>query len=89
MPTYLYRGLNSDGAEVDGRLTAADEVEALRQLEVQRIAPFKLNEAGLEPRKYERKKARPQDRFRFMRQLSVLLKAGTPLLDAFDSLSAD
>lgn len=89
MPTYLYRGLNSDGAEVDGRLTAADEVEALRQLEVQHIAPFKLNEAGLEPRKYERKKARPQDRFRFMRQLSVLLKAGTPLLDAFDSLSAD
>jgi type II secretory pathway component PulF len=89
MPTYLYRGLNSDGAEVDGRLTAADEVEALRQLEAQRIAPFKLNEAGLEPRKYERKKARPQDRFRFMRQLSVLLKAGTPLLDAFDSLSAD
>ncbi len=89
MPTYVYRGLNADGAEVDGRLTAADEVEALRQLEGQRIAPFRLNEAGLEPRKYDRKKARPQDRFRFMRQLSVLLKAGTPLLDAFDSLSAD
>ena len=30
MPTYVYRGLNADGAEVDGRLTAADEVEALR-----------------------------------------------------------
>lgn len=89
MPTYIYRGLNSEGAEVDGRLTAADEVEALRQLEGQRIAPFMLNEAGLEPRKYDRRKARPQDRFRFMRQLSVLLKAGTPLLDAFDSLSAD
>lgn len=89
MPTYVYRGLNPEGAEVDGRLTAADEVEALRQLESQRIAPFKLTEAGLEPRKYERKKARPQDRFRFMRQLSVLLRAGTPLLDAFDSLSAD
>ena len=89
MPTYLYRGLNSDGTEVDGRLTAADEVEALRQLEGQKIAPYKLNEAGLEPRKYDRKKARPQDRFRFMRQLSVLLKAGTPLLEAFDSLSAD
>ncbi len=89
MPTYIYRGLNTDGAEVDGRLTAADEVEAVRQLESQRIAPFKLTEAGLEPRKYERKKSRPQDRFRFMRQLSVLLRAGTPLLDAFDSLSAD
>jgi type II secretory pathway component PulF len=52
----IYRGLNSDGVEVDGRLSASDEVEALRQLEAQRIAPFKLDEARLEARKFERAK---------------------------------
>lgn len=89
MPTFIYRGLNAEGVEVDGRLIAADEVEALRQLEGQNIAPFKLGEAKQHERTYERKKARPQDRFRFIRQLSVLLKAGTPLLEAFESLAAD
>jgi len=89
MPTFVYRGLNSDGVEVDGRLTAADEVEALRQLEAQKIAAFKLGEASVEARSYDRRKARPQDRFRFMRQMAVLLRAGTPLLDAFDSMAAE
>jgi type II secretory pathway component PulF len=89
LPTFDYRGLNSDGVEVDGRLSASDEVEALRQLEAQRIAPFKLDEARLDARKFDRAKARPQDRFRFMRQLSVLLRAGTPLLDAFESIAAE
>ncbi|OAB56158.1 hypothetical protein AY599_28040 [Leptolyngbya valderiana BDU 20041] len=89
MPTFLYRGYNLEGVEVDGRLTAADEVEALRQLEAQKIAAFDLNPDGGAARKYDRKKARPQDRFRFMRQLAVLLQAGTPLLDAFESMAEE
>lgn len=89
MANFVYRGLNAEGVEVDGRLTASDEVDALRQLEAQAISPFKLDLATIEDRKFDRNKARPQDRFRFMRQLSVLLRAGTPLLDAFDALTSE
>ena len=89
MSSFVYRGLNADGVEVDGRITASDHVDALRQLEAQSIAPFKLDIAREEDRKFDRNKARPQDRFRFMRQLSVLLRAGTPLLDAFDALASE
>jgi general secretion pathway protein F len=89
MSTYVYKGLNAEGVNVEGRLTAADEVDALRQLEAQSIAAYRLAPASEDDRSYARKRARPQDRYRFMRQLAVLLKAGTPLLDAFETVAAD
>ncbi len=89
MTTYVYKGLNAEGVSVEGRLTAADEVDALRQLQTQSISPYRLAPSGPDDRKYARKRARPQDRHRFMRQLAVLLRAGTPLLEAFETVAAD
>lgn len=89
MATFKYKGLNQDGGVVDGRISAVDQVDAQRQLEAQSIAPFELAETRAEDRVYERQKARPQDRHRIMRQLGVLLKAGTPLLSAFETIGSE
>ncbi len=87
MATWRYKGLDAEGAVVEGRLSAADEVDALRQLEGQSISPFDLSEAGAGERSYARNRARAQDRFRFIRQLSVLLRAGASLLEAFETVA--
>ncbi|GGE45962.1 general secretion pathway protein GspF [Marinicauda pacifica] len=89
MAGFVYRGLNAEGATVEGRITAADETDALRQLESQSIAPFRLTLETPASRKFARKKARPADRHRFIRQLAVLLRAGAPLLDAFETVSSE
>ncbi|MHA6288821.1 type II secretion system F family protein [Maricaulis sp. CAU 1757] len=89
MAIFVYKALGPDGATVEGRISASDKVDALRQLEGQGVAPYQLAVSGPEDRVYARRKARPQDRFRFMRQLAVLLKAGMPLLDAFETVAAD
>ncbi len=89
MATFRYRGLDEAGLTVQGRITAADSVDAQRQLEAQSIAAFELKETGAEERKYARNKARPADRQRFIRQLAVLIRAGTPLLSAVDSIVSE
>ena len=87
--SYRYRGLDANGGRVDGRVSASDRVDAQRQLEAQAIAPYELVADDGRTRRYERKRARPQDRQRFMRQLAVLLKAGMPLLSAFEIMEAE
>ncbi len=89
MPIFRYRGLDPSGVTVEGRISAQDSIEAQRQLEAQSVAPFELREVGADERKFGRNKARSADRQRFMRQLAVLIRAGTPLLPAIDSLIAD
>lgn len=89
MATFRYRGLDEAGLTVQGRISASDSVDAQRQLEAQAIAAFELKEADAEARKYARKSARPADRQRFIRQLAVLLRAGTPLLSAMDSIVSE
>ena len=89
MGTFAYKGLNADGVSVEGRITASDEVDALRQLEAQSIAPFRLAPFDERARSYERRRSRDKDRHRFMRQLAVLLKAGTSLLEAFETVSEE
>ena len=47
MATFIYKGLKTGGGEVEGRISAADEVDALRQLEAQCIAAFQIHESRL------------------------------------------
>ena len=89
MPLFDYKGLDGSGNEVDGRVTATDRIDAIKQLEHQSISPFKLEIRQTSKREFERSKARPKDRQRFMRQLAVLLRAGMPLLDAFEVVVED
>ncbi|MGP1274831.1 MAG: type II secretion system F family protein [Caulobacterales bacterium] len=89
MATFRYRGLDPAGVTVEGRIAALDSVDAQKQLENQSIAPFELTEVRPDARKFTRNRARPADRQRFIRQLAVLIRAGTALLPAIDSLIAD
>lgn len=89
MAIFRYRALDASGATVEGRVAAEDSIEAQRQLEAQSVAPFELSEVRAGERKFSRNKARSADRQRFIRQLAVLIRAGTALLPAIDSLIAD
>ena len=86
MASFSYKGLKRDGASVEGRVNAVDQDEAISQLRNQGILAYEISANDGAGRKYDRRSARPKDRFRFMRQLATLLKAGAPLLTAFDSL---
>jgi len=86
--TFRYKGFRADGGEVEGRISAADEADAVSQLAARRVTPFELKRGETE-RRFERRKARPADRARFLRQLSMLARAGAPLLSCFDSLIED
>lgn len=86
MASFSYKGLKRDGSSVEGRISATDSDEAISQLRTQGILAYEVNANDGADRKFDRKKARPKDRHRFMRQLATLLKAGAPLLGAFDSL---
>lgn len=86
--SYRYKGFRADGGEVEGRISAADEADAISQLTARRVTPFELRPDAA-ARRYERRKARPVDRARFLRQISMLARAGAPLLSCFDSLIED
>lgn len=86
--SFRYKGLRADGAEVEGRISAVDEADAITQLSTQRVIPFELKADDIQ-RRFERRRARPVDRARFLRQLSMLARAGAPLLSCFDSLIED
>ena len=86
--SFQYKGFRADGGEVEGRISAADEADAISQLVARRVTPFELKPDAVANR-YERRKARPADRARFLRQISMLASAGAPLLSCFDSLIED
>ena len=86
MASFSYKGLKRDGAPVEGRISAADDAEAISQLRTQGILAYEVRSADGEGQRFDRRRARPKDRHRFIRQLATLLKAGSPLLAAFDSL---
>lgn len=86
--SFRYKGFRADGGEVEGRISAANEADAVSQLAARRVTPFELMPDAV-ARRYERRKARPEDRSRFLRQLSMLARAGAPLLSCFDSLIED
>lgn len=86
--SFRYKGFRADGGEVEGRISAANEADAVSQLAARRVTPFELLPDAA-ARRYERRKARSEDRSRFLRQLSMLARAGAPLLSCFDSLIED
>lgn len=86
--SFRYKGFRADGGEVEGRISAANEADAVSQLSARRVTPFELTPDAV-ARRYERRRARPEDRSRFLRQLSMLARAGAPLLSCFDSLIED
>ena len=81
--TFVWRGTDAAGREASGELQAPErrfaEAKLRRQgiavAQVRRKARFSLRSG---------KRVRPADRASFTRQLATLLRAGVPLLQAFD-----
>lgn len=88
MPTFHYRAYRQDGIEIKGILEAEDIREALIKLKEQGLFPKSVKEViSHRWHKWERKDVSllPQ----ITSQLSTLLSAGVPLIDALDTLKKE
>jgi len=89
---FSYIATNADSGVVRGELRALGEDGALMQLERMGLDPVsvsKKKESILNMDITFFEKVPPTDIYNFTRQLSVMLKAGVPLVDALDSVHSD
>ena len=89
---FSYIATNPSSGVVRGELRAVGEGSALVQLERMGLEPISVSEKkesimDIQITFFE--KVPPQDIYNFTRQLSVMLKAGVPLVDALDSVHSD
>jgi len=89
---FSYIATNPSSGVVRGELRAVGEDSALVQLERMGLEPISVSEKkesimDIQITFFE--KVPPQDIYNFTRQLSVMLKAGVPLVDALDSVHSD
>ena len=90
--SFSYIATNSSAGVVRGELRAAGQDSALIQLERMGLEPIsvtKKKESILDTQVSLFEKVPPADIYSFTRQLSVMLKAGVPLIDALDSVHSD
>ena len=89
---FSYIATNAENGVVRGELRAIGEDSILVQLERMGLAPVsvsKKKESILDMNLTFFEKVPPADIYNFTRQLSVMLKAGVPLVDALDSVHSD
>ena len=89
---FSYIATNAENGVVRGELRAIGEDSILVQLERMGLAPVsvsKKKESILDINLTFFEKVPPTDIYNFTRQLSVMLKAGVPLVDALDSVHSD
>ena len=89
---FSYIATNPSSGVVRGELRAIGEDSALLQLERLGLEPISVSEKkksilDMELTFFE--KVKPTDIYNFTRQLSVMLKAGVPVVDALDSVHSD
>lgn len=95
MALYEWRGRNTRGEEVSGRLEAMTDGGVADQLKAIGVVPVYIGAAKLEAAKSEdwlekltRRPVDPEDLMIFSRQMYTLNKAGVPILRAFSGLEA-
>ena len=90
--SWSYIATNPSTGVVRGELRAVGQDSALIQLERMGLDPIsvsKKKESILDMQVTLFEKVPPADIYNFTRQLSVMLKAGVPLVDALDSVHSD
>lgn len=89
MPIFKYRGYTSDGRDVNGSIEAAGLNDAMLRVRAEGIFPSEVAESVVTGKK--RIFQRTDESFlpNVTRQLSILLSSGVPLMEAFQSLSAE
>ena len=89
---YSYIATNPSSGVVRGELRAMGQDSALLQLERLGLDPISVSEKKesiLDMQITFFEKVKPTDIYNFTRQLSVMLKAGVPVVDALDSVHSD
>ena len=89
---YSYIASSPSSGVVRGELRAIGQGSVLLQLERMGLEPISVaekKESILEMEFDFFEKVKPTDIYNFTRQLSVMLKAGVPLIDALDSVHSD
>ncbi len=84
---FRYQAIGGEGQTVSGKLSAADQAEALRTLQQQGMTPVSLVAGESAVKQRQHKRASAQDKRLVMRELATLLKAGVPLGEAVESLA--
>ncbi len=90
MPQFAYRARDAQGSLVEGVLDCADRAVAIRQIELQKCIPVRIDLVGPEPKAAPRDGARPASPTQnlkiphgqllvFTEQLAHLLQAGMTL----------
>ena len=90
--SWSYIATNPSTGVVRGELRAVGQDSALIQLERMGLDPISVSEKKqsiLDMQVTLFEKVPPADIYNFTRQLSVMLKAGVPLVDALDSVHSD
>lgn len=85
MGRYSYVGINSAGNRENGRLLAGSAGEAMGELRRQRIVPLEVKRCWLP----EARGNVEELRINFCKQMSVMLEAGIPTMQAIDSAMGD
>ncbi len=89
---FSYIATNPESGVVRGDLRAINQDSALIQLDRMGLEPISVSvkkESLLDMQITLFEKVPPADIYNFTRQLSVMLKAGVPLVDALDSVHSD
>ncbi len=89
MPTFKYSAKDASSRSVSGKISAENEaavVEELRKRSLTIISIVPVKESSATKLSFSRKKVRPDDLVIFSRQLSTMVEAGIPILQALDAL---
>ena len=80
---FIWEGLDKKGSRIKGETAATTEVLARAELRRQGINPLKVRK---KPKSLfgGKKKITPKDIAVFLRQMSTMMEAGVPLVQAFD-----
>ena len=90
MPVYLWEGTTKDGVKRKGELEAQDERTVRMLLRRQRISPTKIKRKPkdiFENVTFLQPQVTTKDLVVFTRQLSTMIDAGLPLIQALDALA--
>ncbi|MBB3104667.1 type IV pilus assembly protein PilC [Azomonas macrocytogenes] len=83
---FLWEGLDRKGARIKGEMSGISPALIKAQLRKQGINPQKVRKRGISLLS-SGKKIKPMDIALFTRQMATMMKAGVPLLQAFDIIS--
>lgn len=90
MPVYAWKGVNTRGKKVKGKIEAQDERAARILLLRQRVTPSKIKAKPkdiLENISFLQPRVTTKDIVIFTRQLSTMIDAGLPLIQGLDALA--